>query len=280
MSKFEQISPRLWIMHADHETDRPIIAAVVGERRTLLIDAGNSPQHAAHFRAYLQEQGVRPPDLLVLTHWHWDHTFGMAEWGLPSIAHQKTAEVLRGLSKLVWSEETLQGLREEQVISDSTIKHIRKEYGDVSKVRVIEPDIRFDGKLDVDLGGVTCEIRHVGGDHSSDSCYLYVPEEKVLFLGDALGPSVYGGPMKYTSEELLRLLRVMETYDAELFIESHSVPAARAAFLEELRPYKRLAELVGKIGKNRPLLAAELTNSLGVQALSSELEQAITFFLA
>ncbi|WP_306299211.1 MBL fold metallo-hydrolase [Brevibacillus brevis] len=46
--------------------------------RDFLIDAGNSPAHAALFRKSLQRLGARLPDLLILTHWHWDHTFGMS----------------------------------------------------------------------------------------------------------------------------------------------------------------------------------------------------------
>lgn len=41
--KFQELSPHILIMHAEHDTDRPILAAVSGSRRTLLMDAGNSP---------------------------------------------------------------------------------------------------------------------------------------------------------------------------------------------------------------------------------------------
>lgn len=180
------------------------------------MDSGNSPAHAAQFREELTRHGVRQPDLLVLTHWHWDHTFGMSEWGLPSIAHYETAAVLRKLTGLIWSDETLEQLIQEGLANDHTVKDLKNEYGAERFIRVIEPDVRFTDRLIVDLGGTTCEIEHVGGDHSCDSCILYVKEDKALFLGDALGPAIYGGPRHYTSKSFLRLMDWVYQYEAEI----------------------------------------------------------------
>ncbi|WP_238323001.1 MBL fold metallo-hydrolase [Gorillibacterium massiliense] len=282
VSYFERISPHIDIMHAEHETDRPILAAVQGRRRTLLIDAGNSPKHAALFRAYLREQNCPEPDLLALTHWHWDHTFAMSAWGVPAVAHHATAQMLARLARLHWSAETLRELENERIISDRTVADIRLEYKEesLSAIAVVEPDISFQDRLTLDLGGVTCEILHVGGDHSVDCCYLYVPEDRTLFLGDALGPSVYGGPMAYTSASFLRLMTIAEDYDAEVFVESHGKPLSRADFLAELAPYKQLAQLAGQIGNDRDKLAAELKNCLGAEELPADLERSIDFFIA
>ncbi|CAI8837258.1 hypothetical protein EMIT07CA2_20008 [Brevibacillus sp. IT-7CA2] len=50
MSTIEQITEHILIMHATHDWDRPILAAITVARKTLLIDAGNSPVQAALFR--------------------------------------------------------------------------------------------------------------------------------------------------------------------------------------------------------------------------------------
>ena len=47
-------------------------------------------------------------------------------------------------------------------------------------------DIVFQERLDIELGGVTVRIRHVGGDHSADSSVMYIEPDRVLFLGDCL----------------------------------------------------------------------------------------------
>jgi glyoxylase-like metal-dependent hydrolase (beta-lactamase superfamily II) len=279
MSQFELISEHIWIMHAEHETDRPILAAVVGERRTLLMDAGASPAHAAQFRQELINQSLRLPDIAMLTHWHWDHSFGLSAWDIPAIGVRETAECLGRLKGLDWSDEALNDLVLQQIINESSASHIRLEYGAERSIEIQEPDILFEKKLELDLGGVSCEIHHVGGDHAGDSCYLYVREDRTLFLGDALGPSVYGGPRKYTSGEFLRLIDAAFRFDAHLYVESHSAPVGRAEFHQDIDRYVELARLVEVYGKDRSQIADGLKRFLQVQELSQEFTDALEWFL-
>ncbi|MEI2396879.1 MBL fold metallo-hydrolase [Paenibacillus phytohabitans] len=277
--KFQELSPHILIMHAEHDTDRPILAAVSGSRRTLLMDAGNSPAHAELFREELARRGWRQPDLLALTHWHWDHTFGMTAWNVPVIAHEETALVLNRLAGLNGSDEELEGLVQEGTISEESVAHIRLEYGSPRVITVDTPDIIFNGSITVDLGGVTCELSHVGGDHSADSCVLHVIEDKVLFLGDALGPSVYGGPRRYSSTGFLKLLERIYGYKAALLVESHGVPMTEQEFRADLVPWERLARIVDVFGDNRERVLLELKTYLQLEELPPGLLRSVEYFL-
>ena len=56
-----------------------------------MIDAGNSEEHAQLFLEMLKEQNVSNPDFVALTHWHWDHIFGLPVLqDALSIAHSET----------------------------------------------------------------------------------------------------------------------------------------------------------------------------------------------
>lgn len=278
--QFEQLTPHIIIMHAEHETDRPILAAITGSRRTLLLDAGNSLEHAHAFKAELGRRGIREPDILVLTHWHWDHSFGMHAWDIPTIAHTGTSDMLKRLADLAWAESTLETLIADGTINNESAEHIRLEYGDPAKVRVIAPDIQFSEKLKLELGDVTCELVHVGGDHSIDSCILHVREDNVLFLGDALAPAIYGGPRRYRSTEFLRVLGLAYAYDASWYVESHGTPMNGSDFRADLAPWEQLAHTVDLIGRDRDKLVQELTASLRLQELSPDLEEGIDYFIA
>ena len=278
--KFQQLSNNVIIMHAEHDTDRPILAAVVGKRRTLLLDAGNSPAHAELFRAELSARGVRHPDILVLTHWHWDHTFGMSAWDLPAVAHAGTAKVLSSLLIYDWSDECLEQLITEKTISKETAADIRKEYGTERTIRILEPDIVFQDKITLDLGGITCELAHVGGDHAEDSCFLFIKEDRILFLGDALGPSVYGGPRKYSSTEFLRLLKLVYSYGADWIVESHGIPVSEEEFRKDLSSWERLARVVDVFGHNRDRVVLEMKTYLKMAELPKDLLQGIEYFMA
>ncbi|MNI69256.1 hypothetical protein D3C73_1249930 [compost metagenome] len=166
------------------------------------------------------------------------------------------------------------------VISEESARHIRLEYGDIRTIATGSPEIIFNGNLTVDLGGVTCELRHVGGDHAADSCILYVPEDKVLFLGDALGPSVYGGPRKYTSGSFLRLLEIAYSYDTEWIVESHSVPLNSRDFRADLAPWERLARLVDVFGPHRDRVLQELKDYLKLDELPEDLLHGLEYFMA
>ncbi len=278
--KFQLLSPHILIMHAEHETDRPILAAILGERRTLLLDAGNSPAHAELFRKELSEYGYRQPDMIALTHWHWDHTFGLSAWDLPTVAHEGTAEALTRLSGLDWSDEGLEGLAAQGIISDESILHIRKEYGSRRPIRFMKPDIVFTDKITIDLGGITCELNHVGGDHSADSCVLYVKEDNVLFLGDALGPSIYGGPRQYSSTGFLKLLNLAYRYDAQWYVESHGIPMSGAEFRADLASWERLARVVDVFGQDRERVMLEMKTYLKLEELPKDLQQGVEYFIA
>ncbi|OKP85700.1 MBL fold metallo-hydrolase [Paenibacillus sp. P32E] len=278
--EFQQLSPHILIMHAEHETDRPILAAITGERRTLLMDAGNSPAHAELFRQEMAKRGMRQPELIVLTHWHWDHSFGMSAWKVPVIAHEGTAEVLGSLAGRSWLDDDLEELVLTGTLSEESAQHIRLEYGDNRNITVVKPDIVFTESINVDLGGVTCELSHVGGDHSADSCILHVKEDNVLFLGDALGPSVYGGPRQYSSTGFLNLLGLAYGYNAQWVVESHGVPMSTAEFRADLAPWERLARIVDVFGHNRERVVKELKDYLKLQELPADLLQGVEYFLA
>lgn len=279
--KFEKISRHIWIMHAEHTTDRPILAAIAGERRTLLMDAGNSAAHAALFREELQRQGVRLPDLMVLTHWHWDHSFGMSAWDIPAAAHEDTARALHHLSQVPqWSDEAMEELIQEGYASDSTVRNIRKEYGaDRSSIRIARPELLFTGRITIDLGGVTCMLEHVGGDHSSDSCFLYIEEDQVLFTGDALGPSVYGGPRKYTASSFLGLIDRISRSGAQLIVESHGVPMTREIFEKDVEPWVLLARLTQHYGTDKARILEELAKSLHPTPVHNDLLMAADWYM-
>lgn len=283
MSEFERISEHIYVMHAEHDTDRPMLAAVVGTSRTLLIDGGNSSAHAAAFRDYLQQEGVRPPDVMVLTHHHWDHSFGLAEWSLPTIAQKKTAEILRGFAELKWNADTVDRLVAEGLISERTKSDMLAEYGgDLTRIRVEEPNIVFERFIDVHLGGLTCEIRYVGGDHAEDSCVVYVKEEGTLFLGDALAQSVYGGPMKYTTGKFLALLDTVFAYGANVLVESHGRPMSREEFYGDVRRYELLARQVLRHGRNPEAVERDLRVELEWaenEALLEDLVEAVEYFM-
>ena len=210
--------------------DRPSLCAVVGERRTMMLDAGSSDAHARIVLDGLTAAGAPPPSLVALTHWHWDHVFGAAEIGAPVLAHRETAAKLIEQAETDWSDEALDRRVAEGLDSEQHAANVKEELRSPRKVEMAPADVVFDQELDVELGGVTVRVTHVDGDHASDSCVMYVEPDRVLFLGDCLYELLSGG---YTAERTLPLHEAILAFGAETFVEGHHEKATGRAELDE-----------------------------------------------
>ncbi|MBQ6878179.1 MAG: MBL fold metallo-hydrolase [Oscillospiraceae bacterium] len=195
-----KISEHIYIYPAEHYTDRPNIGLIVGEKKTLLFDAGNSEKHVRKIKNEIYEKALPLPDFVLLSHWHWDHSFGAKFWNVPIISGKKTNEQLKNVAEWKWDDASM----EERIISGEDIvfctEMIKREYPDRSHIEVALADIVFEGNMSLDLGGTACELIHAKGPHSEDSVICYVPSEKFLFLGDANCKDLYGKPWDFDIE--------------------------------------------------------------------------------
>jgi len=198
---FEKLTDHIYVRPFEEYTDRPNIGLILGEKYTLLYDAGNSAANVEQLKNELTEQGLPMPDLVAISHWHWDHTFGMHAWGVPVIAGRLTNEHLKEAASWSWDDRAM----EERVRDGKDIvfcnEMIKREYPDRSKIRVTSADIVFDDRIHVDLGGgIVCELIHSKGPHAEDSVICYVPSEEFVFLGDSNGKDLYGKPWHFDIE--------------------------------------------------------------------------------
>ena len=212
---FRKISDRIYYRPHDGRTDRPNIGLVLGDRYTLLFDAGNSAANVASLRAELAAQGLPEPDFVAVSHWHWDHSFGMGAWGVPTIAGKQTNAQLEAVVQWTWDDAAMN--RRETAGADIPFCNamIRREYPDRTDIRVTTADIVFEGRMTLDLGGVTCELIHAAGPHSADSVICHVPGERFVFLGDSNGKDLYGHPWPYEERTVMAQIRKIP-YDWDL----------------------------------------------------------------
>lgn len=113
--KLHQLTNRIWYTEHDSATDRPTLGYIMGDRRSVMLDAGNSGAHAELFLEAVRRAGLPRPELVCISHSHWDHTFGMASLGLPAIALEKTNALLLQMACWGWSErEMANGWKQER----------------------------------------------------------------------------------------------------------------------------------------------------------------------
>lgn len=219
----KKLSDRIFYMEQNDETDRPSLGLICGNKYSLIVDSGNSPKHAKEFLSELNSMNIPPVKYLVLTHWHWDHIFGIKEMNLITIAHENTKEKLDEMKKLKWDDKSLENHIIEKKFAEFAVNCIKKEMPEKERNNLIigDLDITFNDSIEIDLGGVTCIVKVIGGDHSDDTSIIYVPEEKTLFLGDCIYGNMYNDTYGYTIEKLFPMIEKIEKYDAEHHILSH-----------------------------------------------------------
>lgn len=233
-NKFQKISDRIYYLPAMEETDRPVLGYIKGEKYSLMVDAGNSSDHVDLFNNALMEIAMPSPDYVAITHWHWDHTFGMCAVTGKTIAGNLTNEQLKKVSLWEWTDKAMS----ERLISGEDIEfcdtHLRIEYPNRDKILVKTADLVFNEYLRIDLGGITCELFHIGGPHSDDSVVVYIPEEKVLFLGDADGGDYYHNHGKYNKSKLENLLYFIKTTEFNICVAGHDTAQPKAEVIQYL----------------------------------------------
>jgi len=274
----QNLTRRVCYLPADPRTDRPVLGAVVGEHALAMIDAGNSPAHVDLFLRGLAEFGLRRPDYVTLTHWHWDHTFGAQALDAPLIAHDETRRVLAEMAAWDWGDAAI----EQRVVDGSEIAFCRDmltaEWPDRSDLAIRVPDITFEGEMTLHLGGADCRLLHVGGDHSTDSTVVHVPQEGVVFLGDCVSPDLHHGPWRYTLEQVLRLTDCLMALDATWYVFAHDDhPWSRSEFGAHVDALRSVGRYVETERPSREELIARLPKLLGRAPSADDVQEAEAF---
>jgi len=197
---FNKFSDRIYIHPPEHFTDRPNIGLIVGDKYTLLFEAGNSAANVELLKGRLLTQDLPQPDFVAVSHWHWDHSFGMHAWDVPTIAGKLTNDRLLKMADWKWDDESMDKRVEngEDIVFCNEM--IKREYPDRNEIKVICADIVIDSSMTINLGGIEIQLISAAGPHSDDSIICYIPSEKFVFLGDSNGKDLYGKPWHFDIE--------------------------------------------------------------------------------
>ena len=242
----KKLTENIYYISHKPDTDRPVIGLVNGSKYSLVVDAGNSPHHAREILKEIENLGVNNAKYLAITHWHWDHVFGIHYMNLLTICHQLTKEKLQWMKKLDWDDKSLDKRVASGEATEFGSSMIKKEMPSREGLLLGSADITFESKLEVDLGGITCIIENVSGDHTEDSCIVYIPSDKVMFLGDCICPDSSRGGRRYSHKVVDMIDKIMK-YDVDIYISSHDEPEDKIEIHKYFKELKDLEKLTREI---------------------------------
>lgn len=261
----KQVSEHIWYMPKEEEHYRPALGYVCCGPMSMVIDTGNSPEHISDMYGHIRSQGMPDPSFSMVTHWHWDHVFGMGSSPAKSVANNLTNERLLNMQHWDWSDSALNSRVAAGLEIPAFAESIRKEVPMRHSFKVTSTDISFESRINIRLETIQVELHHVGGPHSEDSTVAYIPSDKVLFIGDCYREDIYTGGGAIRLGELKTLLKRLETFDAEWFIPSHDEPIHKEDFMKKMSETVKIGEIIGnidEISEGKTQLKKELNREL------------------
>ncbi|MCF0111459.1 MAG: hypothetical protein HUJ58_06140, partial [Erysipelotrichaceae bacterium] len=173
------------------------------------------------------------PTYTVLTHAHWDHSYGLWATATISLCGKKTWDKINEMTKWEWTEEAMNHRLQTGEEIPFCHENILKEYAGLNEIHVVTPDISFDKELTLHLGNVTVRAIETENPHEEDGVLIAVDD--LLILGDSSSPDYYHLNEKYDRTRLASYLAQLNTYKGYRLVHSH---------IDEILPLKQYIRMV------------------------------------
>ena len=261
----EQVAEGVYVAIATVDGGAVCNAGIIDLGDQLVIfDTFLTPQAALDLRAAAEHLFGRAATCIVNSHWHGDHVNGNMVFppDVPILATSKTRELLArfGREEIAEDRERLgsalaaleakiaQEPDETRRASLSAKLAADREYAAaLPSLEIRLPTQTFEERLVLHGSRRRAELLTFGGGHSQSDALLWLPEDRLAFLGDllfvGLQPWLPGG----NPEEWIDILRRVETLDIATAVPGHGVvgtltdSAALRSYIETLLGLTRQA---------------------------------------
>jgi len=214
-----EVAPGLFFQYHHQESNN---AWLVTDEGVLVIDARQHPRRAEKLRAASRKTTDKPIKWVVNTHAHGDHYFGNAVFkreGATFIAHRDTAGMMK--SHLGIEMKRRQG-------------YFRQTKFDPNEVQLILPDITFDTRATITLGGRTVELLYMGPGQNPGDTLVHFPKERVIFTGGPFSKNSWPNPSFTPSmSSWIETLRKIAAMDVDTYLGGHGDIGSKQDVLNE-----------------------------------------------
>jgi cyclase len=231
---------------------------VVLDRCVLVFDTHFTPEAGQALAAKIRALTSKPIQYVVYSHFHPDHTHGTQSLpGNPQIIGStiSRSEVLQkdvpALKRSVAAAQAqLDKMRKDMNEETDPIAkrrlrtqiNARQEFFDqMSRQSVRASIVNVDDGLSLVNGKHQIQIKYFGKGHTDGDIVLYLPAEKIVFLGDLFFNSALPNVQDATLLEWSQTLEEALKLDADRFVPGHGIVGSREdvkafiKYLEELR---------------------------------------------
>ncbi|WP_155591112.1 MBL fold metallo-hydrolase [Lysinibacillus cavernae] len=202
----------------------------------LVFDSFSTPSAGIELRRHAENITEKKVKYLINSHYHGDHVFG-------NQAFEDTTIISTSLTKKWFIEKNVIGdlkreieemekylnnlkikieKNQEQVIRDSLVNQFNemsKVLVDLPRLKLVLPTVVFEEKLIIEGSKRKVELHCLGGGHTPSDTFMYLPEEKIAFMGDLVTENLHL-PI-YNPDEYRSILKQVKEMDIITLVPGH-----------------------------------------------------------
>ncbi|KAA0545413.1 MBL fold metallo-hydrolase [Bacillus sp. BGMRC 2118] len=211
----------------------------------VVFDSFSTPAAAKELRNIAEKITGKKVKYLVNSHYHGDHVFGnqvFEDTTILSTSKTRNLFIERNVLREIEEEKEemsayLQDLRNqmENSVDEVISLSIQNQYNEMKKVyealhelKMVYPTVTFEEKLVIHGTERDAHLYALGGGHTPCDTIMYVPQEKVAFMGDLITDGIHF-PI-YNPIEFISILTEAKSMDIETVIPGHGQVNTMNAF--------------------------------------------------
>lgn len=236
-----QLSANLWVVQSSlfHMNSGIFVA----EGQACLLDPGVYPGEIGEIARFVEERGAAP-QVIVLTHSHWDHILGPERFpGVRVVAQASYVPTMREFA-YVPLKSINAWVQEESVPRDGPFE-------------IPWPDDTFEESAALEVGGLTLRLMHAPG-HATDQLVAYHKESATLWAADMLSDL----EIPFVSDNLTAYRHTLDRLAAlnvEALVPGHGQPTTDGAEIG-----RRLTEDIEYLAELQQRVEAALRGGKGL----------------
>jgi glyoxylase-like metal-dependent hydrolase (beta-lactamase superfamily II) len=219
--ELKQVAPDLYFLYDDLSSNAAFLVTSEG---VLVIDTRQHPAHGRDLIERIRKITDRPIKWVINTHAHGDHYYGNPAFkaaGATIIAHRDT---VAGMIK----HEQLEFRRRQAFFKSMNL--------DPAEIKTILPDVTFDSRLTIELGGRKVEILYLGPGQNPGDTLVHFPHARALYIGGPFARKNWSN-LSFTPsvDGWIALLQKIATIDVDMFLPGHGDVGTRQDVLDEAK---------------------------------------------
>jgi cyclase len=161
----------------------PNSGIIVGEEGVTLIDSGYSPAAGRAIREDIARITDKPVTSVIVTHHHFDHSWGNQEFSGARIIGHANARTAMAADQPV----QLQGIRNMAPTAGPWFGLSADQFNQqLDELTITPPTATYTDSMALWVDGREVQLRYLGPGHTQGDTFIYLPAERLLFGGDMI----------------------------------------------------------------------------------------------